>query len=260
MNRFTLAGIAGLTGLSLELCWLIREAMNSIADNIARVRERIAAAAARAGRQPSRIKLVAISKTKSTALIREAYEAGQRVFGENYAQELRDKARELADLDIEWHYVGHLQRNKAKFAAEFADMVETVDSKELADELVRQAAKRPAAKAAPLGCLIEVNIGDESSKSGAKPADLAELARYLLALPDLRFKGLMIIPPYDSDPEKSRPCFARLRELLDSLIEKISPIQHIEELSMGMSHDFEAAIEEGSTIIRVGTAIFGGRD
>lgn len=226
--------------------------MISIAENIAQIRKRIEIAAEKTGRNSSSVKLVAVSKTKSAAHIREAYEAGQRAFGENYAQELKEKSQELADLDIEWHFIGHLQKNKAKLVAPVAACVETIDSIELAEMLNRRAARR-------ISCLIEVNTGGESAKSGIAPAEIFGLARKVLALPNLNLCGIMTIPPYDPDPEKSRPYFKQLKIILDSLNADLPIENPLRELSMGMSHDFETAIEEGATIVRVGTAIFGER-
>lgn len=226
--------------------------MSTIADNIASIKERIAAAATRCGRDPASITLVAVSKAKPAAMIREAFEAGQRVFGENYAQELSQKAKELADLSIEWHFIGHLQKNKAKLVAPIATCVETVDSVEIAEALDRRAAQR-------LKCLIEVNLGDETSKSGVAPAGLEALARKMLSFKNTGLLGLMAIPPYDPDPEKSRSYFRRIKGLLDVLNDTLRPQTPLRAVSMGMSHDFEVAIEEGATIVRVGTAIFGER-
>lgn len=185
-------------------------------------------------------------------MIREAYNQGLRAFGENYAQELKNKAAELSDLDIEWHFIGHLQRNKAKIVAPLVSWVEGVDSIELADTLSRRAPNI-------IPCLIEINIGQEATKSGALPDEVLQLARHILGLEKLDLRGLMIIPPYDPDPERSRPYFQRLRQLLDELNQAIKPAR-LSDLSMGMSHDFEVAIEEGATIIRVGTAILGERN
>lgn len=227
-------------------------AMSQIAENIQKIRERISSAATASGRNQDDIKLVAVSKIKPAALVREAFVAGQRAFGENYAQELRDKAEELADLGIEWHFIGHLQKNKAKYVAPVAKLVETVDSTELADALNRRAEK-------PIDCLIEINVGGELSKSGTDEGNFIEVARHIEALPNLNLRGLMTIPPYDMDPEKSRPHFRKLRELLAKMNEELKPDAPYAELSMGMSHDFEVAIEEGATIVRVGTAIFGER-
>lgn len=228
----------------------------SIADNLKAVRERIEVAAQRAGRDPASIKLVAVSKLKPAAMVRKAYEAGHRCFGENYAQDLRDKAGELADLDIDWHFIGHLQKNKAKYVAPVASMVETIDSIEIAQALV----KRLPEGSPPLPCLIEVNIGDESSKSGVHPTGMIPFIKEIMALDRITLKGLMIIPPFDEAPEKSRPYFKGLRELLVLVNRELDLPSPLSEISMGMSHDFELAIEEGATIVRVGTAIFGERE
>jgi len=227
----------------------------SIADRLTAVRGRIEAAAGRAGRDPASVKLVAVSKLKPVSMIREAYEAGQRCFGENYAQDLRDKARELTDLDISWHFIGGLQKNKAKYVAPVASMVETIDSVEIARELV----KRLPEGSPPLPCLIEINIGDEASKSGISPKGIIPFIKELMEIDRIALKGLMILPPYEEDPERSRPYFKGLRELLVLVNRELNLPSPLAELSMGMSHDFEAAIEEGATIVRVGTAIFGER-
>lgn len=226
--------------------------MITISHNLQNVRSRIEAAAERAGRDPDAITLVAVSKFQPADAIRTAYAAGQRCFGENYAQHLRDKAAELADLDIAWHFIGHLQKNKAKYVAPVVAMMETVDSPELADALAARAER-------PLPVLIEVNIGDEASKSGIEPEGLLPLARHILQTEQLHLEGLMIIPPYDLDPERSRPFFRRLRAERDRLNDALALDQPLTHLSMGMSHDFAVAIEEGATIVRVGTAIFGER-
>lgn len=226
--------------------------MSSIAENLEGVRGRINTAAQSAGRDPASIKLVCVSKTKTPAEIREAYTAGQRAFGENYAQELKEKAEALADLNIEWHFIGHLQKNKAKIVAPIASFVEGVDSLELAVALDKRACGK-------LPCLIEVNIGAEESKGGTAVERIIPLAKEMLTLPNLDLRGLMAIPPYDPDPEKSRPYFKQLKSLLDALNAELKLESPLCGLSMGMSHDFEAAIEEGATIIRVGTAIFGER-
>jgi len=212
----------------------------------------MAAAAERSGRSPESIILVAVSKLKPAILIRKAFEAGQRVFGENYAQEMRDKAKELEDLDIDWHFIGHLQKNKAKYVAPAVSLVETVDSVELAEVLDRRAT-------GPLNCLIEINVGGELSKAGTDENNFIEVAKHIESLSNLKLRGLMTIPPYDPDPEKSRPYFRKLRELLCRMNDELEPSEPFSELSMGMSHDFEVAIEEGATIVRVGTAIFGER-
>jgi len=222
----------------------------TIAERLTAVRERVAEAAARAGRSEGSVRLLAVSKTKPEALVREAYAAGQRDFGENYVQELTAKAIALADLaDLRWHLIGPLQRNKAKLVAPIAALVHTVDRAALADELDRRA----AAASRVLPVLLEVNVSGEASKAGCSPDDAGALADAVRALPHLRLAGLMTIPPDSDDREQARPFFAALRQLRDRLGADLS------ELSMGMSHDFEIAIEEGATIVRVGTAIFGAR-
>lgn len=218
--------------------------MSAIAERLAAVRARL-----RAG-----VTLVAVSKTQPASAIREAYAAGQRDFGENYAQEWRDKAAALADLpDLAWHFIGGLQTNKVKYllprdpALPAVRWVHTLDRAALAEELSRRAAARggPAARV-----LLEVNLGAEAAKSGCAPADLRRLAEAVRRLPGLELRGLMCIPPAGEDP---RPHFARLRALRDAL----GP--GLPDLSMGMSGDYAAAIEEGATLVRVGTAIFGER-
>jgi pyridoxal phosphate enzyme (YggS family) len=233
--------------------------MPTIAENIEAVRERIAAGAARAGCDPSEITLVAVSKTRPASLVREAFEAGQTVFGENYAQEMRDKAAELGDLDVKWHFIGHLQKNKAKYVAPCASMVETVDSVEIAHALSQRVVNIEGAKTKILDCLIEVNIGDEVSKSGVLTKEVVLLAHDISCIENLALKGLMIIPPFDADPEKGRPYFRKLKELMEKINSTANLPCPLTELSMGMSHDYEVAIEEGATIVRIGTAIFGER-
>lgn len=218
----------------------------TIAARLDEVRARIAAACARAARAPESVRLVAVSKTRPVEEIREAYAAGQRDFGENYAQELRDKIRDLADLpDIRWHAIGHLQTNKAKYVAGQA-MVHTLDREELARELVKRAG------GAEVVALIEVNVAAEPQKSGVLPDELASRIEALRAVPGVRIAGLMCIPPAAEEAEESRRWFRALRELRDALLPG-------GELSMGMSGDYEVAIEEGATLVRVGTAIFGER-
>jgi hypothetical protein len=230
----------------------------SIAENIARVRERIATAALRAGRNPEEITLMAVSKTFPAERIREAYAAGLRVFGENRVQEFAGKFAALRDLhDAEWHLIGHLQSNKAAKAAELFSAVDSVDSVRLAEKL--NAAALSAGKTLPV--LIEINVGGEEAKSGLAPG-AEELEAILLAAPQwksLTIRGLMTVPPYTEDPEGSRPFFRKLREMREQLAARRLPAVSMDALSMGMSHDFEVAIEEGSTCVRVGTAIFGER-
>ncbi|MBZ5597678.1 MAG: YggS family pyridoxal phosphate-dependent enzyme [Acidobacteriia bacterium] len=230
----------------------------SIAENIARVRERIGAAARRAGRNPEEISLMAVTKTVPPERIREAYNAGIRIFGENRVRDFADKAELLRDLaDAEWHMIGHLQTNKTAKAAEFFAAVDSVDSLRLAHKLNDSAQlfeKRMAV-------LLEVNVGGEVAKSGVAP-DSHELEDILQAAPQLQrleIRGLMTIPPFTEDPQQARPCFQKLRRLRDQIAARALPAVRMDVLSMGMSHDFEMAIEEGSTCVRVGTAIFGER-
>ncbi|MGA7559059.1 MAG: YggS family pyridoxal phosphate-dependent enzyme [Terriglobales bacterium] len=230
----------------------------SIAENVALVGERIAAAARRAGRNPAEITLMGVSKTFSAERIREAYTAGLRVFGENRLQEFGDKVEALGDLpDAEWHMIGHLQTNKAAKAAELFDAVDSLDSVRLADRL--NASAESAGKILPV--LVEINVGGEQAKSGLAP-DSDELEQILRSAPrwaNLEIHGLMTVPPYTEDPEGSRPFFRQLREIRDRIAARELPRIGAGVLSMGMSHDFEVAIEEGSTCVRVGTAIFGER-
>ena len=232
--------------------------VSSVVNNLAAVRERIAAAARRAGRGPEEIALMAVSKTFPPEVIREAYNAGQRLFGENRVQEFADKAGALRDLaGVEWHMIGHLQSNKAAKAAELFSAVDSVDSLRLAEKL--NAAAQKLNKRLPV--LIEINVGGEAAKSGTAP-DSPELEQLLAAAPSLealQIRGLMTIPPFTEDPQLSRRYFRSLRELRDQTAARRLPGISLDVLSMGMSHDFEVAIEEGSTCVRVGTAIFGER-
>ncbi|MGB8011243.1 MAG: YggS family pyridoxal phosphate-dependent enzyme [Terriglobales bacterium] len=230
----------------------------SIAENIARVRERIAAAARRAGRNADEITLMGVSKTFPVASIREAYAAGLRIFGENRVQEFASKVEALRDLpDVKWHLIGHLQTNKAAKAAELFDAVDSLDSVRLAEKL--NAAAEAAGKTVPV--LVEINVGGEDAKTGIAPAS-DELERILIGAPqwkNLAIRGLMTVPPYTEDSEGSRPYFRQLREIRNSIARRALPSINVAVLSMGMSHDFEVAIEEGSACVRVGTAIFGER-
>jgi hypothetical protein len=229
-----------------------------IPENIAKVRERIAEAARRSGRNREQIALMAVTKTHAPQPIREAYAAGLRLFGENRVQEFASKAAALADLtDAEWHMIGHLQTNKAGKAAELFRAVDSVDSLKLAEKL--NASARSTGK--QLSALIEINIGGEAAKSGIAP-DSPELEELLQAAPRLdalEFSGLMTVPPFTDHPEDSRPHFRKLRELRDEIAARKLPAVSMHVLSMGMSHDFPIAIEEGSTCVRLGTAIFGER-
>jgi pyridoxal phosphate enzyme (YggS family) len=230
----------------------------SIAANVASIQERIAAAARRSGRDPGDIALMAVSKTQPPERIREAYDAGLALFGENRVQEFAGKAAALADLhSAEWHMIGHLQTNKAAKTAELFCAVDSVDSLKLAEKL--DAAARNLGK--KLEVLIEINVGGEAAKSGVVP-DAPALEELLLAasrLEALLFRGLMTVPPFTEDPENARSYFRKLRELRDTIAARNLPSLAMDQVSMGMSHDFEVAIEEGSTCVRVGTAIFGER-
>jgi len=231
----------------------------SIRDNIAALQEKIAQAARRSGRSPSEVALMAVTKTHPPDRIRKAYESGLRLFGENRVQEFSTKAGTLANLaGAEWHMIGHLQTNKAAKAAELFSAVDSVDSVKLAERL--DAGARALNK--QLQVLIEVNVGGEAAKTGVGP-DLPELEDLLGAAPRLEalaFRGLMTVPPFTEDSEGARPYFRKLRTLRDQVAARNLPAITLEILSMGMSHDFAVAIEEGSTCIRIGTAIFGDRE
>ncbi|WP_224245853.1 YggS family pyridoxal phosphate-dependent enzyme [Hyalangium gracile] len=220
--------------------------MSEVAERLAGIRARVAAACARAGRPVESVTLLAVSKLKPAELIREAYAAGQRDFGENYAQELRDKAAELAGLEgLRWHAIGPLQTNKVKYVAKAAHAFHALDRLDVARELSKRRAD------APLPCYVEVNIGGEQSKSGLAPAALASFLEEVRTLPGLKVEGLMALPPPTEEVEQARGHFRQLRELARA--------QGLAGLSMGTTHDFELAIEEGATVVRVGTAIFGER-
>ena len=218
--------------------------MGALRERLAAVRERIARAVGRTRRDPAQITLLAVTKLFPAKVIRQAYELGLREFGENYVREFEDKAPAVADLaDARFHLIGHLQSNKSKKAAELFQVIQTVDSPKLARRL------NDAGRA--LEVMLEVKLSEEEAKSGADPASLAELIEAVRGCGNLRLLGLMTMPPWTDDPEASRPYFRRLRELAER--------HGLPQLSMGMSHDLEAAIEEGATCVRVGTALFGER-
>jgi len=228
----------------------------TIRENLARLQERIETVALKAGRQAAEITLVGVSKTHPGETVREAYEAGLRHFGENRVQEWEKKRVILDDLHgARWHLIGHLQSNKAGKAAKLFHSVDSVDDWELAQKLDRACEGNPAGRT--LRVLVEVHLGGEETKTGVAEGGLGELTERIVALGGIHFCGLMCIPPYQENPEHARPYFARLRELRDSLEGRLG--RKLPTLSMGMSHDFEAAISEGATEVRVGTALFGTR-
>lgn len=224
--------------------------MSTIAENIAKVGERIREAAQASGRDLDGIGLLAVSKTKPAAAVREAFAAGLRDFGENYLQEALDKQAELSELPLIWHFIGPIQSNKTKPIAEHFAWVHSVDRLKIAQRLSEQ---RPSSLP-PLNICLQVNVSAEDSKSGCAPSELAALAQAVSQLPNLRLRGLMAIPEPTDDVAAQRAAFARLRELRDGLQ------LPLDTLSMGMSHDLDAAIAEGATWVRIGTALFGARD
>lgn len=226
-----------------------------IAASIAAIRSEIDAVCRRCGRDPREVRLLAVSKTQPAASVSTAVAAGQQLFGENYVQEFLAKAAACAG-PIEWHFIGHLQSNKVKTLAGKVALIHSVDRLSLAAEISRQWGK--LGQTAEL--LIEVNLGGEASKSGVAEAELEPLLRRIATLPNLAVRGLMAIPPWSEDPEDSRPYFRRLRELARCSAAVGLPGVEMGELSMGMSHDFAVAIEEGATLVRIGTAIFGERN
>lgn len=227
----------------------------AIAENLAAVRARIDAAAVRAGRDPAGIRLIAVSKMFGADAVRAAQAAGQRDFGENKVQEALQKIAATSDIDIKWHLIGHLQSNKIKKAAAPFACIHSVDSVDLLQRLDGAAAEQGATP----DVLVQVDLAGESTKSGA-PAEVARrTVDAALGARAVKLTGLMILPPWNEDPEQTRPWFVRLRELRDGWIAQGVPAAALRHLSMGMSHDYEAAVEEGATLVRVGTAIFGKR-
>ncbi|HXG83584.1 MAG TPA: YggS family pyridoxal phosphate-dependent enzyme [Pyrinomonadaceae bacterium] len=223
---------------------------NHLRENLSEIRRKIDDAAQRAGRNPDEIKLVAVSKTHPTEVLQSAIDAGATFFGENKVQEAEGKIEIIGKENIEWHLIGHLQSNKARKAVKLFDVVHTLDSIELSLRLERICIEE---KKAGLSVLIEVDLANEATKNGVGEKDLPSLIEFLKSCKCLKLIGLMIIPPFFEDVEKVRPYFKKLREIRDELLPE-------GELSMGMSHDFETAIEEGATIVRVGTSIFGERE
>jgi len=228
--------------------------MSRIAENLARVQARLAAAARRSGRDPEAVRLIAVTKAVGVEAIREAMAAGQRLFGENYLQEAKGKIAALGP-EVEWHFIGHLQSNKAKAAVGLFALIHSLDRLSLAEALEQAAAR--AGKVQEV--LVQVNLAREASKSGVAPEDAPALLKELRRFPHLRVRGLMTMPPWLPDPERVRPYFRALRELRDRLAAQGLGNDGLPELSMGMSGDFDVAVEEGATLVRVGTAIFGPR-
>jgi pyridoxal phosphate enzyme (YggS family) len=228
--------------------------MNTIAANIAQIRQRVEAACRRSDRDPNGVRLIAVSKVKPASAVDQAYRAGQQLFGESYVQEFRDKAAAVTE-PVTWHFVGGLQSNKIKYLRGQVAMIHSVDRFSLAKEIDRQWQKIEQSA----DILIQVNVGEESSKSGCSAADLAPLVRRIATLEQVKIRGLMCLPPLFEDPEQVRPYFRKLYDLSRRIAAEQIPGVEMRELSMGMSGDFEAAIEEGATLVRIGTAIFGAR-
>ncbi len=238
-------------------------------DNIQNIEQRIQAACDRSGRRRSEVTLIAVSKTKPNELLREAYQLGMRHFGENKVQELVQKYEDLQNeftAGVHWHLIGHLQRNKVKYIIDKAELIHSVDSLRLAEQIEEEAAKRNLIS----DILIEVNIAGEDTKFGTSPTETPSLISQLQGLPHIRVRGLMTVAPYVENPEKNRKYFEKLRQLYVDIKTKnidnnhdgniSKPLEQFDILSMGMTGDFEVAIEEGATMVRVGTGIFGERD
>ncbi len=230
--------------------------MPSFIENLNSVQQRIAEAAQRVGRDPDTVHLVAVSKQVPVERIRQAQQEGWKVFGENKVQEAVSKMEELGTKDIQWHFIGHLQKNKVKYIAGLFERVHSVDSLELARKIHQHSVDNGVVTS----ILVQVNVSGEASKSGIHPNGLEPLLSGAATLSGISVKGLMTIPPFDPDVEKSRPFFVQLRDLRDRMKLKGFEGVSLDELSMGMSHDFEVAVEEGATWVRVGTALFGDRE
>lgn len=231
--------------------WIL---VSNIKANVEQVRQQVAAAACRAGRDPGAVTIIAVSKTRTVEEIREALAAGMTHLGENRVQELKEKWPAIRG-DAAWHLIGSLQTNKVKPALEMADLIHSLDRDSLAEELARQAQNRGV----PCRCLVQVNVSGEESKHGISPGELPQFLRRISERGAVEVQGLMTMAPLDSEPEAARPHFRRLRELFEQMRELNLPGISMEHLSMGMSGDFEVAVEEGATLVRVGTAIFGAR-
>ncbi len=234
--------------------FIIREGID-LKNRLERVKERIKETADACKRPVASIRMVAVSKTMPVEVVREAIEAGVTDLGENYIQEAKEKINALATYPVTWHYIGHLQSNKAKYAVRLFDLIHSVDSLKLAKELDKYAKKNDKIQT----ILIQVNVAREDSKSGVYLEDSVRLLREVSRLENISVKGLMTMPPYFNAPEKVRPFFAALRQFRDQIKKEAIPNISMDELSMGMTGDFETAIEEGATMVRIGTAIFGDR-
>jgi pyridoxal phosphate enzyme (YggS family) len=228
--------------------------MVDVAANYRTLLQRIGEAAAKAGRDPGEIRLLGAAKSQSVELVRSAIGAGVKLIGENYVQEAQDKKKQIANI-AEWHMIGHLQRNKARAAVEIFDMIQSLDNIALARELNKEASKRNKV----VRVLVEVNLAGEESKSGIAKDKVEELLGAASELANLRVEGLMAVPPFRENPEDVRSYFQTLRELRERLCERRVANVDLRELSMGMTHDYTVAVEEGATIVRVGTALFGPR-
>jgi len=226
-----------------------------IAENLEKLRAEIAERARKVGRDPSSVQLLAVSKTFDASRVSEAFQAGAVDFGENFAQELRDKHARLAELPIRWHFIGHLQTNKVRVIAPFVSLIHSVDSLRLGEEISRRAEQSDRT----IDILLEVHTTDEATKFGVQPGDVVPLVGELRGYPGIRIVGLMTMGPFSGDPEASRSSFRLTAELFRQIALAKIPGVEMRHLSMGMSHDFTVAIEEGATIVRIGTAIFGKR-
>ena len=224
-------------------------------ERLARINKRIADAAIGCGRIPESVRLVAVSKTVNADRVTQAIDAGAAILGENYIQEARDKFNTLYERSVQWHFIGHLQSNKAKYAVRMFDLIHSVESFKLAKALDKEARKNGKVQ----DILIQVNISREETKSGITETDAVELIEQISGLENLRVKGLMTMPPFFDAPEQARPFFHQLARLRDRIVERNIPGVSMQELSMGMTGDFEVAIQEGATLVRIGTAFFGAR-
>jgi PLP dependent protein len=226
-----------------------------LAANLEAVKDRIQRAAQDCGRLPASVRLVAVSKTVDAKRVREAIQAGVTILGENYIQEAREKFNALYDQAVAWHFIGHLQTNKAKYAVRMFDLIHSVDSLKLAAALNKEASKRDIVQ----DILIQVNLSGEATKSGVSADEVGPLLEKIAALEHIRVRGLMTMPPFFDDPESARPFFEALSALRDRLGRTPTANADLQELSMGMTDDFEAAIKAGATLVRIGTAVFGQR-